>query len=54
MICTLGTLLGVFKVNEAAVAITKAVIMFDGVLAVRKNAKAFQDEFGGELISPST
>src|SRR5262245_56615748 len=42
MICTIGTLLGAFRVKEAAVAITKAVIMFGGALAVRKMQRHFK------------
>ena len=45
-----GTLRVAFNPNETAVTITKAVIMFDGALAVLKMQKAFQTEFGRELL----
>jgi hypothetical protein len=36
-----GTLLAVFRANEAEGVITKAVIMFDGALSVRKMRRRF-------------
>ena len=45
-----GTPSGAFKPNEAAVAITMVGIMFRWCFADPEDAKAFQAEFGGELI----
>ena len=42
-----GTLLAVFRANEAEGVITKAVIMFDGALSVRKMRRHFRKSLAG-------